>query len=263
MKLVVFSDPHMTEGRLIRGRLPADSLRRAIAHVGRHHADAACCVILGDLADTGARGEYLALKEELGALPLDCRLMLGNHDDRVGFMKFFGNTATDPKGYVQSTFDWGAFRCILLDTLSPGESAGSLDGGRLEWFAAALGASDRPCLVFLHHPPVETGLPAFDRIGLKERAAFKALIAAHRHRVAGLFFGHCHMSVAGTVAGVPAFGIRSVFSQSLPHFDDHRFLDAPDLPPAYSVVLALDGELTVHTVEFGYDGRVEVSGDGA
>jgi 3',5'-cyclic AMP phosphodiesterase CpdA len=259
MKLVVFSDPHMTCDRQIHGRSPADWLTRAVRHAARHHADAAACVILGDLTDGGGRDEYLALKEGLAGLPLDCRPMLGNHDDRGNFLDVFREVAPDANGFVQSAFDAGAFRCILLDTLSPGEGAGSLDGRRLEWLAATLSASAGPCLVFLHHPPILTGTAAFDGIGLKERSALAAVIAAHRDRIAGLFFGHCHMAVAGTVAGVPAFGIRSLVCQSLPNFEDHRFLNAPALPPAYGLILARDGELTVHSIEFGYDGPIDIS----
>jgi Icc protein len=260
MKLVVFSDPHMTDGAPIHGRSPAIWLRRAVDHVASHHADAAACVILGDLTDTATREEYLALKDGLGGLPLDCRLMLGNHDDRRTFLDVFEGVIPDANGFVQSVFDVGALRCILLDTLSAGEGAGSLDGGRLEWFASVLAASDRPCLVFLHHPPIETGLPGFDGIGLKDRSAFKTVVAEHRHRIAGLFFGHCHMWISGAVAGVPAFGVRSLICQSLPNFRDHRFLAALGLPPAYSIILARDDTVVIHNVEFGYDGPIDISG---
>jgi Icc protein len=260
MKLVVFSDPHMTADTLIHGRSPAAWLRRAVDHAASQHPDAAACVILGDLADTGMRAEYLLVKDELAALPFGCRLMLGNHDDRRAFLDVFGGVVPDANGFVQSVFDVGALRCILLDTLSPGEGAGSLDGGRLEWLASALAASERPCLVFLHHPPIETGLPNFDAIGLKERSAFEAVISQHRDRVAALFFGHCHMSIAGSVAGVPAFGVRSLICQSVPNFRDHRFLAAPGLPPAYSVVLARGDGVVIHSIEFGYDGPIDISG---
>jgi 3',5'-cyclic AMP phosphodiesterase CpdA len=259
VKLILFSDPHMTTGRPICGRSPAEWLRRAAAHATEHHPDADACIILGDLVDGGAPAEYLALRDELSAMPFACRLMLGNHDDREAFLDVFAPMATDENGFLQSTFDVGDMRCILLDSLSPGESGGALDGGRLEWLAARLGETSRPCLIFLHHPPVATGMPAFEEIGLRDRAALQAVIAEHRDHVAALFFGHCHMSVAGTIAGVPAFGVRSVVCQSIPNFRDRRFLSAPGLPPAYTVVLVDDGALTVHVVEFGYDGAVLVS----
>jgi len=259
MKLILFSDPHMTAGRAICGRDPAEWLRRAGAHAAEHHGDAQACIMLGDLADSGAPSEYRALRDELAGLALPCRLMLGNHDDRGAFIDAFPAAPTDENGFVQSSFDLGGLHCILLDTLSPGEGAGTLDGGRLEWLGRRLGEAGRPCLVFLHHPPITTGLPGFDRIGLKDRAAFQALIARHREHVAGLFFGHCHMSVAGTVAGVPAFGVRSLVCQALQSFGSGRFLNAPGLPPAYTVVLVGEEGLAVHTVEFGYDGPVEMS----
>jgi 3',5'-cyclic-AMP phosphodiesterase len=259
MKLILFSDPHMTTGRAICGRSPAEWLRRAIAHAAEHHPDADACILLGDLVDSGTRAEYLALRDELSTLPFACRLMLGNHDDRDAFLDVFAPVETDQNGFLQTTQTFGRMSGIFLDTLSPGESAGSLDGGRLEWLAARLGEASGPCLIFLHHPPIATGMPAFEEIGLKNRVVFQRVIADHRQHVAALFFGHCHMSVAGTIAGVPAFGVRSLVCQSLPNFRDRRFLNAPGLPPAYSVVLMDNGALTIHAVEFGYDGLVEVS----
>jgi Icc protein len=261
MKLVVFSDLHMIMDRPIHGRSPAVWLRRAVDHVVSHHADAAACVFLGDLADTGRREEYFALKDGLGGLPIDCHLMLGNHADRRTFLEVFDDVTPDANGFVQSVFDMGALRCILLDTLCTGEGAGSLDGGRLEWLVSALAGSERPCLIFLHHPPIETGLPGFDRIGLKDRSAFEAVIGEHRHRVVAVLFGHCHMPIGGTVAGVPAFGMRSLICQSLPNFRDGRFLAAPGLPPAYNLVLASRDAVVIHSIEFGYDGPIDISGE--
>lgn len=261
MKLILFSDLHITIGQETYGRMSLDCLEQAITHVREHHADADLCILMGDLTNHGQTDEYQALKDRLTALPFPCRPMMGNHDDRINYRRVFGNDGGEGPEFVQDQFDVGEFRCLLLDTLEPGGSEGSLSRGRLDWLSAALAAADRKCLIFLHHPPLNTLLPAFEAIGLKNREALTTVIAEHREATAALFFGHCHMSVSGTVAGVPAFGMRSLVSQMKPNLSDDRFLHAPELPPAYGVVMAANDDLAVHVFEFGYDGPPTVPGD--
>ena len=256
MKLVLLSDTHLTDRKQIYGRDPRACLRQAVTHLATHHGDADLCLLLGDLTDSGSPSQYAALMEELARLPMPHRLLIGNHDHRGNFLAAFGSAHADAHGWAQGSVDVGGTRCLLLDSHVPGRPGGSLDGGRLDAFAAMLDDSDRPCLVFLHHPPLKTGLPAFDPIGLAGRDAFAAVVASRKDRIAGIFFGHCHMAVAGSVAGVPAFGIRSTLYQGLPNLTDDQFMNAPGLPPAYGVVVAEDGALAVHHVEFGYDGPV-------
>lgn len=254
MKLVLFSDPHITADALIHGRQPVEWLDRALAHARENHADADACLFLGDLTNAGRVADYATLRDRLSGFPLPCHFLIGNHDDRQAFLTVFPETPVTTDGFVQSTFDVGTWRAILLDTHVPQSGGGSLDSGRLAWLDRTLADADRPCLIFLHHPPIDTALPAFETIGLADRAALAATLAAHRDTVAALFFGHCHMSVSGMIAGLPAFGLRSLIYQALPNFADRRFIDAPGLPPAYGVVMATETGLTLHTVEFGYDG---------
>ncbi len=42
-----------------------------------------------------------------------------------------------------------------------------------------------------------------DQIRLLDDAAFRQLIARHKDRIRHVFFGHCHLPLAGSVAGVP------------------------------------------------------------
>lgn len=251
MKFVVLSDIHIGSKKQIAGRTPLDCLQAAVADVAQRVGDADFCVALGDLTENGSPEEYAALKEGLANLPMPCRLMIGNHDERENFKTAFPDTPVDPKGNVQQAFDEGAFRFLLLDTYWPGHGGGTLDGGRLDWLDQQLHNADRPCLVFLHHPPFFTGVPAFESISLEDRPALETVIAKHGDKVAALFSGHCHMSVSGTVAGRPAFGMRSLFYQVEQVFDRKQFKDAPASPPAYAVVLANGNNLAVHTVDLG------------
>ncbi|MCG8508656.1 MAG: metallophosphoesterase [Rhodospirillales bacterium] len=260
MKILLLTDLHLTIGEEIYGRMPQQCLKQAVGHIRDHHADAELCVLMGDLTNHGGEDEYRLLQEHLRALPVPRRLMMGNHDDRASFRRVFTDAEGEQSDPVRECLDLGDHRLILLDTLAPGGSEGDLDAAQIEWLSSVLAAADRKCLIFLHHPPLRTFLPAFDAIGLKDRGVLSAVIAEHRGKIASLFFGHCHMSVSGTVAGVPAFGMRSLLSQMRPNFADGRFIGAPELPPAYGVVMATDDDLTVHVVEFGYEEAMIATG---
>ena len=253
MKFVLISDVHIGSTKEVPGRTPSSCLRAAVQHIKDRNADADFCIALGDLTETGSPEEYAELKAALQDLPMPCRLMIGNHDERENFKAAFPDEPVDVGGNVQQVFDAGAFRFILLDTFWPGHGGGKLDGGRLEWLEEQLKTSDRPCLVFLHHPPFYTGVPAFENIALEGLPEFEAVIAAQAEKVAALFSGHCHMSVSGTVAGRPAFGMRSLFYQITQIFDRREFANSFVSPPAYGVVLVEGEKLTVHTVDLDLD----------
>jgi len=79
-------------------RAPAGSADAA-AHAARIGAyldqaaeafsEAECCVLAGDLADSGEEEAYVWLKRKLNALPFPTVPMLGNHDDRDAFRRVF------------------------------------------------------------------------------------------------------------------------------------------------------------------------------
>jgi 3',5'-cyclic-AMP phosphodiesterase len=90
----------------------------------------------------------------------------GNHDDRRALHRHFGGpgAAGEP---VQHSVDLGPLRLVVLDTTRPGEDPGALDAERLDWLDAELAAAPRlPTLLAMHHPPLVTGVPAWDELGL-------------------------------------------------------------------------------------------------
>jgi hypothetical protein len=140
--------------------------------------------------------------------------------------------------------------CHLVDTLDPGHVGGSLDGGRLDALEAALAAAPAPGFLFLHHPPIHTFVPAFDRDGLAGRDALAAMLARQAGKVRALFFGHCHLPLAGTVAGIPAVCVPSLFHQSRPVFARPDYRANPELPPGYGVLFADGAGFAFHAVTF-------------
>jgi 3',5'-cyclic AMP phosphodiesterase CpdA len=260
MKLIHLSDIHLTTpGATIGGRDPRVNFERALTHVLRDHHDAELMVITGDLSDWGDRDDYRWLKAQLDAFPIPARLCIGNHDRRDVFLSVFPELADDD-GLVQGVHDTPAGRCLLLDTAEAGTHAGRYCDARKAWLTRQLSEHPGPFLLFMHHNPMPTHLGPMDQIRLLDDAAFRAIVGRHRDRIRHIFFGHCHLPLAGSVAGVPASSLRGTNHASYPLFSERRFLSASDLPESYGVVFFGDDYVTVHMVEFGYAGPIRTEG---
>lgn len=260
MKLVHMSDIHLTTpGATIGGRDPRRNFERALAHVLRDHHDAELMVITGDLSDWGDREDYRWLKAQLDAFPVPVRLCIGNHDNREAFLGVFPDLA-DEGGFVQGVHDTSAARCLFLDTNQAQTHAGRYCDDRLQWLEARLGEHDGPFLLFMHHNPMPIHLAPLDRIRLLDDVAFRQAVARHRGRIRHLFFGHCHLPLAGSVAGIPVSSLRGTNHASYPLFSETEMLSASDLPESYGVVFFGEDYVTTHMVEFGYGGPIRVEG---
>ncbi len=249
MKLIQVSDLHfVAPGLRLFGLDPRARLAAAIADINEHHGDAELCLFTGDLADHGAPEAYQALRETLAALRVPYRLTLGNHDDRDNFQSAFPEAPRDEHGFVQTVVTTGAGDIILLDTHEPGRASGSFCAKRQAWLKARLAeAAGRPIYLFMHHPPLDIGIPALDRIGLFDKQGFAEAVSGARTGAAGIrhiFFGHVHRPVSGSWRGIPYAGLRSLVHQVQLDLATERLLSYDHTPPAYNVIL-LDGEDTV------------------
>lgn len=259
-KLIHMSDIHLTApGQTIGGRDPNANFERALAHAEADHADAELLVITGDLSDWGDRADYVRLKNRLADLPWPVELCIGNHDDRATFLDVFPGRA-DPEGFVQGALDTTAGRCLILDTWGPETHAGYYCERRRAWLAGQLANSPGPFLIFMHHNPMPTHLTPMDQIRLLDDAPFRALVGEHRSKIRHIFFGHCHLPLAGSVAGVPASSLRGTNHAGFALFSEPKLLSASDLPEAYGVAFVGPDYMTVHMVEFGYGGPVRTEG---
>ena len=164
-------------------------------------------LITGDLAEEGDDlVSYRRLKEAIAGLPFPVFLAMGNHDSRAPFFEVFpDHPASD--GFVQYAIDEYPLRILVLDTLEEGRHGGAFCERREAWLSARFAeAPDRPTLLVLHHPPIESGLSWMTEnpaAGWIER--LRALVEAQQN-VVGAIAGHLHRPIvtrwAGTVLAV-------------------------------------------------------------
>ncbi len=231
MLIAQITDTHIRpKGTLAMGRVDtAGYLARAVAHIGALRPAPDVVLVTGDLVDAGMAEEYAHLKEILAPLAMPVYLIPGNHDLRDPLRAAFADHRYLPSGgFLQYAVDDGPVRLIALDTLTPGAPHGELCDRRLDWLAARLAESDRPTILFMHHPPFECGLKEFDEARLTVGAEKLAAIVQRHPNVERILCGHVHRPIqmrwAGTIASVA------------PSTAHQATLDlAPDAPLMYSM----------------------------
>lgn len=258
MKLIHLTDIHITlKGEIIQGKDPYEHFAQAIAHINNHHADADLAVITGDLTNWGEIEAYRRLQDLLETLTVPERLLIGNHDDRANFCSVFDTVPVDDNGFIQYAEDTGIGRFLYLDTVEPGTHAGFYGPERVDWLSSELErAADRPVYIFMHHPPMRVHSRPLDMIGLKDEALFRGVIEGHRDHIRHIFFGHCHLSLAGSYLGIPFSSLRGTNHQSWVDFDEPELLTSADLTPAYGVVIIQQECVVCHSIDFTYDGEI-------
>ena len=253
MKFVILSDTHVVApGELSKSLDTGERLRLAIEDINTHHADAAFCVLSGDLVDHGGRDAYVYLRELLQSLTVPVRLMVGNHDHRETFLDVFNDVAVDDAGFVQSVFDAPDGRMIFLDTLDSGADDGVLCEQRLAWLRARLDeAREQPVCLFLHHPPCNIGM-AVDRIKLRNPEALRDVLGTHPD-IRYLFAGHVHHPTSINWNGYACYTVGACTYNSGLHVTGTPGLGGRYYGPAYYTVGLMEADqMMVHHHDFLY-----------
>jgi Icc protein len=225
---------------------PVAGLAAAVESVGSMRPQPDAVLLTGDLADHGTDAEYEQLRELVGPLDAPLYLLPGNHDDRRALRRHFGVPGADGDP-VQYSADLGPLRLVVLDTTRPGEDPGALDAERLGWLDAELvAAPEQPTLLAMHHPPLVTGVPAWDEIGLPtaDRRALGEVVERHP-QVRRLVAGHVHRTISGELAGRAVLSVPSTYVQARLNFDS-REIELAGEPAGFAVHAVLDGELISH-----------------
>ena len=141
----------------------------------------------------------------------------------------------------------GDLRLVVCDSTIPGHEEGAFDEERRSWLKAELAAApETPTIVAMHHPPLLTGMPAFDEIGLPEvdRLALDELLAVAPN-VLRVVAGHIHRAVFGTAGGCGVVVCPSTHLQAPLEIGTTELHLVPE-PPGFALHSRVDGGIASH-----------------
>lgn len=241
MLIAHLTDSHvLAGGRKLANRFDTGAnFDRLIASLAAQPVQPDLVIVSGDLGEDATAEEYAHVGEGLRRLGLPVLAVPGNHDKRApmraALPEMTGQTA---QGHLCLARTDLPLAVIGLDTLVEGAPHGEICPDRLAWLDQALAdCAGRDVLLFLHHPPITTGLQDMDGMGLLTgRDALAERVAAHG-RVRAILCGHMHRAIIGSCGGADvlvapsashqiAFDLRAgspySFSDEPPQYMMHR-----------------------------------------
>jgi 3',5'-cyclic-AMP phosphodiesterase len=257
VRFIQITDHHLAQGDLLWGYSTGHALRRVLAHIAEHAGPLDFIISTGDLVEHGTEHEYRAFLELIGAAPggafpgplrahgqglggVPFYAIPGNHDVRP----LMANTmfpASPPAERLQGWFEQGGVRFVCVDW--GGENKATPAPGLAEYLNLALDGT--PAVLLMHHHIAPMGHPRLDALIADEVAEFADRIAGCG--VLAILSGHTHATFERSLAGMPAFGLRSTCFQFAPGPGDSLLRCIQ--PLHYRVVTIADGALTTEVVE--------------
>ena len=254
MIIAQISDMHIVApGKQLYGVIDTASyLRAAVDALLARNPAPDVVLVTGDLVNAGSAAEYAVLRAQLDRLPFPCRLIPGNHDARDALRAAFPDHAyLGASGFIQYVDETFPLRLIGLDSLDDGKVPGLLCRDRLAWLERMLAVSDRPTVIFVHHPPFLTGMGHMDGQPLAGSDAFAAIVGRYRN-VERVMAGHVHRSAQARWAGTLASTCPSTAHQFVLDLNASDRLDYALEPPGFQLhVWRENGPLVTHTVPIG------------
>ncbi len=252
------SDLHITPpGVLAYGRVDtAAALTRSIDTLNRLSPQPDLVVISGDIANSALPEEYERAKTLLEKLQMPFAAIPGNHDGRIPMRKILPDPGYgEPESALNAVRRIGQLDILLIDSTVPGAPHGELDAATLAWLDDALAASaTRPALLFLHHPPFNTGIVYTDAMRLRNADALAALLKRYP-RALLVAAGHVHRAAQTVFAGISATicpaGEQAVTLEFEPRWPEVFKIE----PPAFHLHVWLPGDgfgsVVTHVVPIG------------
>ena len=198
-------------------------------------------VLSGDITDNGDLDSFEKTAALLAECPFPVWPMVGNHDTREALVAAFPQVRLEGE-FLHYAVEAEGMRILLLDTLESGRHGGAFCQARAIWLTAQLDAApDTPTLIFMHHPPVVSGIewmdPAPDEAWIQRFGS----VVEGRRQILAIHCGHLHRPLATTFRGIPLHVTPSVaplVAMDLRPIDKH-VPDGRDLittePPTYAI----------------------------
>ena len=234
------------------GHDPRVRLQSAIDYINSNYSDSSYCIISGDLVNHGTMDDYKALRSKLNKLEIPFLTMVGNHDDRSCLRCVLPLPDNCMEHFIQYSVSVGDCLIICLDTQKTGADEGEFCSERYTWLREVLeNAKEKKVTIFMHHPPMELGLPMQDAIRMENGSAFLEFLSDFKC-VSYLFIGHVHRLVSGTVNGIPFATMRSVLYQAQaprPDWNWSTFKPAEEAPNL-GVISSTDSAVCLQYLQF-------------
>ncbi|MEH6756115.1 MAG: phosphodiesterase [Parasphingorhabdus sp.] len=196
----------------------------------------------GDLVDRGDQDSYRRLEDALSVVPFPVYMCLGNHDLRAPFQKQFPDVPT-ADGFVQYEIDDGPLRLLILDTLEEGRHGGAFCEVRAQWLADRLAEKpDKPTLLILHHPPVESGIAWMNTDPREPWVTTLADVIEGHDQIEGMITGHLHRNISTSFEGKNL----SVCASTAPQIAFNLAPIDPEKPDGRNMIVADPPAIALH-----------------
>ena len=207
MLIAQITDTHIKpRGRLAYGNVLDSSscLKNVVKHCNEFNPTIDLVFVTGDLTDSGQLEEYEEFNKILRDLKIPWFVIPGNHDNKQILMNFFDEHEYLPRNekFCNYVIDKYPFVLIGLDTTVSGENYGEFCHERLRWLDINLKCySNKPSLLFMHHPPFVTGIDGMDNQNLKNSSRFFEILRSYP-QVKHIACGHVHRATETVIDGV-------------------------------------------------------------
>lgn len=252
MRIVQISDTHIVEeDRLVYRAIDAnEGLRKAVEKINAMSPQPDYVVCTGDLTNRGRPGQYEVFGNIVSALKAPLFVIPGNHDDTQCLQRTLPHLwRGEDEGHLGFTHDHDQTRLIFLNSTVANEHHGEFNAERSAWLRGQLDSAPDHVMVFLHHPPFETGIWWMDAIGTSGASILEGLLKSYDN-VRGVFAGHIHRPIARSFGNTICHVAPSTSHQvALDIRDDDTLFMSETFEPAGMLVHFLDqqnGDLTTH-----------------
>lgn len=212
----------------------ADRLSDAVTHLNTCVNRPDLVFLTGDLVNYGQRQEYVLFHEIISRLQMPAYILAGNHDDCSLMREVCSDHSYLPNsGPLAYVVDGWPVKLIALDTNLHGKPQGELGEEQLSWLEEELAKeTKRKVILFMHHPPFNTGLTTMDEMELIDADAFGQVVSRHDH-VDRILCGHLHRSIQTMYKGILTQTCPSTSHQVQLLLGDANELATVREPPEY------------------------------
>lgn len=217
LRLLQLTDTHFfgsAEGRLM-GVDTALTFRQVLTLAHEKQGTPDFYLLTGDLSQDETQNSYRRFAEAVRDMDAPAYYLPGNHDARPLMRSAFEAHGTP--FHNETSFTYGNWHVILLDTQVEGEVGGHLDRGELRRLDDALSKHpEKHTLVTMHHHPLPVGSAWIDQIKIDNNDELLSIFDKHA-QVRAVLCGHIHQEFEARRGPVRYFGTPSTCVQFKPH----------------------------------------------